>query len=495
MAAFVGRRNELASLGEIAATAARGDVAAAVVVGDPGSGKSRLLAEIADHAEPAHRFYVIGYEPERQVPLASAADLLRGLSEVTTAGRQLGSLVFDAGDEGSALEPVRIFEAAHRIFGVIGPALVFLDDLQWLDDLSLALCHYLVRAAETGGSPLGLIAVSRPSANSTSFAGSLGQVLPAERLAQIELGPLASDEALELVNALVPRIGETAARELAAKSGGSPFWLEALVHTAGSEADAGHLVTPRLRGTSADAGSVLALLAVAARPLALADAAVLNEWTAERCGHAARELVARGVAVESGGTVRLAHDLIRAAAARELPPERGVDVHRRVAEWLARIAGTDVRRLREALAHRHAAGLPSLDLAVRLVRSPQRTLLGDEGLELLVTIADESQPRDETVLALNEEIAALASALARHDVALERRLLLAERAPDPRLRARALLEASRSAFALDDRDGAQTYLGRARAEQAGDELLELELHIAAGRPRSLGRRAQGARTN
>ena len=475
MAAFVGRRDELASLGEIAATAARGDVAAAVVVGDPGSGKSRLLAEIADRAKVAHRFHVTGYESERQVPLASAANLLRGLSELTTAGSRLDSLVFDAGAEGSALEPVRIFEAAHRVLRLIGQALVLVDDLQWLDDLSLALCHYLVRAAESGGPPLALIAVSRPSANSTSFAGSLGQVLPAERFAQIELGPLASDEALELVIALAPRIGETAARELAEKSRGSPFWLEALVQSAGSEPDAGQLVTSRLRGASADAGSVVALLAVAARPLALADVAVLNEWAAERGGHAARELVARGVAVESGGAVRLAHDLIRAAAARELPAERRVDVHRRVAEWLAGIAGTDVGRLREALAHRHAAGLPCLDLAVRLVRSPQRTLLGDEGLDLLMTIADESQPGDETVLALNEEIAALASALARHEVALERRLLLAERSPDPRLRARALLEAARSAFALNDRDGAQTYLGRARAEQAGDELLELEL--------------------
>jgi hypothetical protein len=36
---------ELAALREIAGAAVGGDVAAAVVVGDPGSGKSRLLAE------------------------------------------------------------------------------------------------------------------------------------------------------------------------------------------------------------------------------------------------------------------------------------------------------------------------------------------------------------------------------------------------------------------------------------------------------------------
>jgi DNA-binding CsgD family transcriptional regulator len=475
MAAFVGRVDELASLGAVAAAAARGEVTAAVVVGDPGSGKSRLLAEVADRAEAANRFRVVGYEPERQVPLASAADLLRALSELAPAGRRLGSLVFEPSEEGSALERVQVFETAHRVLRVTGATLVLIDDLQWVDDLSLALCHYLVRAAEADGPPLALVAAGRPSANAMSLAASLGQVLPADRLAQIELGPLASAEAIELVNALAPRVGEAAARELAEKSGGSPFWLEALVQTAGGEADAGHLVTSRLRGASADAGSLLALLAVAARPLALADVDGLDDWAPERGEHATRELVARGVAVESSGSVRLAHDLIRAAVVRELPDERRIEVHRRVGDWLARIAGSDVRRLREALGHRHAAGLPSLDLAERLLRSPQRTLLGSEGLDLLVTIADESEPADQTMQALNDEIAALASALARHDVALERRLLLAERSPESLQRARALLEAARSAFALDDHESASAYLARARLAHTGEALLELEL--------------------
>jgi DNA-binding NarL/FixJ family response regulator len=469
MAAFVGRVDELASLGEIAAAAARGDVAASVVVGEPGSGKSRLLAEAGDRDGLPNLFRVTGYEPERQVPLASAADLLRELS------------VFDEQDEGSGREPVQIFEAAHRVLRHGGPALILVDDLQWVDELSLALCHYLVRAAEGGGPPLALIAVARPSPEVTSFVRSLGQVLPPERLAEIELGPLASEEAIELVNALAPKIEQRAARDLAERSGGSPFWLEALVQTSGFEADAGHLVTSRLRGASADAGSLLALLAVAARPLTLTDAASLNEWAVGRAEHAARELVSRGVAVESGGTVRLAHDLIRAAAARELPDEGRVDVHRRVGNWLARIAGSDVRRLREALGHFHAAGLPSIDLAGRLASSPQRTLLGDEGLDLLVRIADESPPLGPAWPALNEQIAALASLLARHDVALERSLLSAEHSPEPELRAWALLEAAKSAFALDDRDGVRAYLARAREAHSGDELLELEFdtHQAA----------------
>jgi len=478
MSAFVGRWDELAELGEITGVAVAGHVAAAVVVGEPGSGKSRLLAEAAVRAPLSNRFRVVGYEPEREVPLAAASDLLVALAATVPAAHGLEALLFaDDREEAAALQPLRIFESAHRALRMVGPALVLVDDVQWIDELSLALCHYLVRAAHDRGEPLALIAVGRPSPTSVALVESLAQVLPPEHLRRLELGPLASGEALELVGMLEPGLSQGAARELVARSGGSPFWLEALVRTAGAEVDAGRLVTARLRGASGDAGGLLALLAVAGRPLAFDDAAELKGWDVSRVEQALRELVSRGVAVDSGGTVWLAHDLIRVAAAGEVPEELRLDVHRRLGDWLMRSAGNDVRRLREALAHRHAAGLPSVDVADRLVRSPQRTLLGEDGLALLVEIADESEPSAQTVLLLNEQVAELASELARHDVALERNLLLAERWADSLRRARALLDAARSAFALDDRDRASGYLARARATHAGDELLDLEFDV------------------
>jgi len=475
MSRFVGRVGELAALDSLIGAAVAGHVAAAVVVGDPGSGKSRLLAEAAARSEVPHRLRVVGYEPERNVPLASAAELLRALAGATPAGRRLQTLVFDSRqDERSTLAPIRIFEAAHRALELLGPALVLVDDLQWVDDLSLALCHYVVRAAEASQRPLALIAVARPSENATSFAASLGQVVPSERLARLELGPLPPNEAHELAKGLAQGIGDNAAHELVAKSGGSPFWLEALVGTSGVDVDAGRLVTVRLRGASADASSLLALLAVAGRPLALADAAILEGWDLARAEHAAAELVARGVAVESDGTVRLAHDLIRAAAVAGIPDERRRDVHRRVGAWLARIAGNDVRHLREALGHGHAAGVPSLDLAGRLVRSPQRTLLGPDGLRVLAAIADEADPLDAEVTALQEEIASLSIELAEHEEALARWLLVAERVDLPVRRASALLAASRAAYQLARAPEARELLARSRAIEAGDEVLELE---------------------
>jgi DNA-binding CsgD family transcriptional regulator len=478
MSAFVGRAEELAAIDEVGRAVAAGGVAAALVVGEPGSGKSRLLAEAAERSALAHRFRVIGYEPEQAVPLAAASELLRALAKLTPAGRRLGELVFEAAsEEGSTLEPVRVFEATHRALQAIGPALVLVDDVQWSDDLSLALCHYLVRAAETTGQPLAVVAAGRPSHNEAALSTSLGHVLPPERLTRVELGPLTSDEALQLVKELAPALRDGEVRELAGVAGGYPFWIEAVVRTGGVEAEAGQLVTARLRGASADAGALVALLVVAGRPLALADIARLNGWSSGRTEHATREVVRRGVAVTSGAVLRLAHDLIRGAAARDIPDELRVDVHRRVGDWLERIAGNDVRRLREALGHRHAAGVGTLDLAYRLARSPQRTLIGEDGLALLVTIADRADPSNETALALNDAIAALAAALGRHDIALERRLVGAERVEDPLARAHALLEAAKSAFALGDGVAARAYLDRARATSSGEALLDLELDI------------------
>jgi DNA-binding CsgD family transcriptional regulator len=479
MSAFVGRIDELAALAQVAGAFGRGEVAAAVVIGDPGSGKSRLLAEAAARAELPNQFRIVGYEPESDVPLASASDLLRALAGATPPGRQLGALVFDARrEDASPLDPIRIFEAAHRALCSVAPALVLLDDLQWIDELSLALCHYLVRAAQTTGHPLALIAVARPSPGAESFAASLRQLLPAEHMQEIDLGPLGDAEALELVNALVPGLRGDAARAVATKSGGSPFWLETLARSGGAEIDAGRLVTAQLRGASADAAALLALLAIAARPLALADASELNSWEGKRTEQAARELVGRGIAAESAGVLHPAHDLIRAAAARQIPDENRARIHGRVGDWLVRTAGADIRRLREALGHRHAAGLETLDLANRLVRSPQRTLLGEDGLALLVTIADEAGPFDEAALDVNDEIAALASALGRHDIALERNLWLVDRRADLLARARALVEAAKSALALNERDRARAYLTRARELDVGDNLLQLELDVA-----------------
>src|SRR5207247_7739009 len=164
---------------------------------------------------------------------------------------------------------------------------------------------------------------------------------------------------------------------------GSPFWLEALARAGGSVVGLSQVLSVQLRGAGADAASLLALLAVAGRPLSLPDAATVVGWPLPRLEGALRELRDRGLVLEAGGAARLAHDLIREAAAAELPDEVRRRLHHGLAERLELDAGSDLRLLGRALEHRRAAGLPTLELALRLARSPQRKLLGREGLGLL----------------------------------------------------------------------------------------------------------------
>lgn len=474
MSVFVGRADELARIDATTSAVLGGEVAAAVIVGPAGTGKTRLVAEARSRALTRDELWVVGYEPEAAVPFAAAARLLRALGS-TSGGRELEALAFSAGTAESVVEPLRILEAAHRVVDRLDGAVVFADDLHWADAQSLALCHYLVRAATATGGVLGLVAAGRPSDGVRSFAASLERVL-AERMVSIELAPLSDEESLELVQAVAPTLDVDTARRIARTSEGSPFWLEALARSGGNELDVVRLAAERLRGASLDAGQLLALLAVVGRPLALDDAALLQRWDDTRAAQAARELVGRGVAVETGGALAVGHDLLRLAALEQVPSSERLELHRRVGRWLARSDETDVGRLREALGHLQAAGLPRLDLALRLVGSRQRRVVAEE-LELLVGIADDAEPTDARVAALNEAIASVASSLARHDIALERALVLAEAGDDEHARARALLRASRAAFALGDKAAAGRYLDLVGNAGAGDELLELEADL------------------
>lgn len=464
MPPFVGRMDELAILGQVADRARSDGLAAALVVGEPGSGKSRLLAEAEGRLRFDHAFRVVGYESERQVPLAAASALLRALANAPRYGGQVDAVLLEPS---TALEPVRVFETAHRALREFEPAVLVLDDVQWVDELSLALAHYVVRAAADAGQRLAVFAATRP-AGVDVVAG-----LPEERLTRMELGPLRRADGVDLARAIAPDLDEATAAELWQRAEGSPFWLGALAR-GGRAADARALVAARLAGAGSDAAALLALLAVAARPLALADAAELQGWKPERVEGAAAELIARGIAVDAAGVLRLAHDLIRAAAEAELPEEQRLGLHRLLAEWLGRRAGDDLRLLRAALEHRRAAGAPTLDLALRVARTPRRRLLGAEGLEQLERIAADAGVTGEDVKALNEEIAALAHELGHYERALDRWALVAEWEREPAARARLLLAASRAAYELGNPVEARRHLDAAREIGGSDEVTTLE---------------------
>src|SRR5262245_34846149 len=176
MAGFFGRTHELEVVRAAVARAPREKRPSAVVVdGEPGVGKSRLIAEASRNAD---RVAVSAYEPEMNLPFSLGHDLIRALAGSSQVAEQILGPMLAPEPGGPRPEWTSVFEAAHRAAGVRDSLLITIDDFQWSDERSTALVHYLVRGAEADGDPLALVVGCRRatavSAGATSLARALG---------------------------------------------------------------------------------------------------------------------------------------------------------------------------------------------------------------------------------------------------------------------------------------------------------------------------------
>src|SRR4029077_11662287 len=135
---------------------------------------------------------------------------------------------FGAPSPSEPVEPVRLFEAAHRALVSLGPTLVIVDDLHWADGLSTALFHYLARAGDQVGQPLALVFAARRGPAIQSLRASLKQVLSADRFVGLELGPLGREAGTTLALELAPGLDQDQATLIWERARGSPFWIQLL---------------------------------------------------------------------------------------------------------------------------------------------------------------------------------------------------------------------------------------------------------------------------
>src|SRR5205809_8050032 len=92
---FVGRRVELALLDSVCSKAnADNRPAAALISGHPGSGKSRLLAELRSRRPATHVLGAVGYESAFPAPLGTASNLLPAHGHVIHARYMLLDVLF-----------------------------------------------------------------------------------------------------------------------------------------------------------------------------------------------------------------------------------------------------------------------------------------------------------------------------------------------------------------------------------------------------------------
>ena len=433
------------------------------MTGAPGSGKTRLLAEILRDVRLAVLPRVQGYTLESAIPLAAASGLLGHLAARDKA------LARSLATAGGATD-VRVLEGAHRALAADpAPVALVVDDAQWLDSGTRALLSYLARAAVQIEQDLFLLVAGRTGPETGSLHRSLLELLPAS--AELEVGPLDMEDAVTLLRGVRPDVDERAAVEQWRAAGGSPFWLGLLAQRDGGGATRSTLRS-RLRAGGPDAAAVVGLLSVAARPMTPDAVGEILHWPPERV-HAARSALAHQGLTTEGSHVNVVHDLVRELVLDDLPHDARRAHHLRLSAWLAGEDGATA--LLAAARHRAAAGEDALDLVGRVLAAPDRERLGVDGLAVLVAVMEASARPGVAGLVVGVAELAMAMSAPASAVRLWERAAVEHK--DAGVRLRAAREAARAAYQLDDRAGARRWLATARRGSSTDPLERIRLDV------------------
>ena len=371
-AALLGRDDELALLAGLVG-AVPGHGAALVLRGEPGVGKSALLA--AARTAAAGRLDVLdvtGVESEAHVPFSGLHRLLGPVLAGADAlpARQRDALLSAFGLAQPAAEPYLVGYAALELVtdrAARTPVLLLVDDVQWLDSASASALAFLAR--RIAHEPVVALLAARDGTDSPLLDGSLP-----ERVVPV-LDPSAAAQLLERHGRGLPA---PARRQVLEQAAGNPLALVELA-TAWSPTDE-DLVAPRVltarlenafarRLTALDDDVALAALVAAASDtedlaeVVRATAAITGAPCAEDLLAAAADA---GVLVLDGDRVRFRHPLLRAACYHRASPSRRRTAHAALADTLA---GAPERRTW----HRAAATVgPADDLAAELEAAADR---------------------------------------------------------------------------------------------------------------------------
>jgi DNA-binding SARP family transcriptional activator len=376
---LVGRTVELQALSSILRrSAADGTGRAVLVTGEPGIGKTRLLREVAARVRASGGWVLSGpvFESEEVRSYGPWIDLLRKVPSVAIDPEVRGSLSGLLGelgrdpDPGGPTERVQLFDAAahllRRLAEARAPALVILDDAQWLDSSSTALLHYLVRTLKDTPLVFTLASQEAEIRRGSAMARMLRSLKEGDHLDRIDLRPLGAEDTEALVRALDTSLDSS---WVFAVSEGNPFFALALAaslregvqRTPGTVRDELH---DRLARLDAGARSLLPWAAALGRAFDVPTLVRVVERPAHDVVSAMHELERRGI-VRAIGADRFdfVHSLLRQAAYdRPSKPVRR-QIHRSIAnalDGLERGQG----RMPGALAH-HAelGGLPAVAAA------------------------------------------------------------------------------------------------------------------------------------
>jgi DNA-binding CsgD family transcriptional regulator len=471
---FIGRRRELSALTDAIVRGTGGDAVVALVGGDAGIGKSRLVAEVADLARRDGSLVLEGgcvsLGSGEGLPFAPIVEALRRLPELIAAGNvpglddidalrtpetaDLGRLLPELGSTGIADPDVfdrptwvqgRIFEALLGLLRTLGervPVVLVVEDLHWSDSSTRDLLSFLARNART--ERLTVIGTYRTDELNRRhplrpWLSEMERVPRVLRIGIERFGRAELDAQMEAILGHRPSVELLDAVERRAE--GNPFFVEELL--ASDAVQPGDGLPPTLRDVlmarvtalSEDAQRILGVAAVAGRTVEsglLAEVAGSDETAIE---DGLREaLAAQILAIDPQGhpdAYRFRHALLAEVVYDDLLPSERRRLHAAYAKALAErpvASGAEGASQLAALAH-HATAAHELVRALRAWVGAARAASAthafheagqayERAIDLWDAVPADDRPDDTDLAALYHDGALAAMVSGRHERAI-----------------------------------------------------------------------------
>ena len=334
---LVGRDHELSLLLELAQRASEGGGGAALVFGEAGIGKSRLVSEFARRAGEQGALVLVGEcvdLVEAELPYAPIVGALRAvvrersepdLTKLLGAARgELARLLPELGDPGpgvpGSVGQTRLFELVLGVLSRLGqerPVVLVIEDVHWADSASLDLLAFLVRNQRSERLATVITFRSDELSPEHPVLARLAELERGGRAQRIELGPLSAEQVADQVLDITGTASTVAfSQALHDRAQGNPFFTEELLAAGdGDELPVSlrDALLVRSRRLSDRGREIVGVAAVAGRTV---DHRLLTELVAMKDGDliaALREAVAGQVLISDGLSYSFRHALLREA--------------------------------------------------------------------------------------------------------------------------------------------------------------------------------------